>query len=586
MFEQEKYQQAAEKALAFILRQMDGNRYTLFPRLEQTYPAEYTKRIYATVEMPADAVVRFPNYCWCDRFYGPDYTGVCSGHHQNTGEARLHLGLEISTTTDQKYRSAVCFLHEDGTWRSETYYKEIDYDHQSIHWYKKDKLLNESGSNGVKSFALKYYKWVDELGSEIDLDHLPTTQSTWPEGKTGLVTYTVRPVLLDDEAVDDAVPEYPEYEAVQYNFSDVEYKTCTAPILYDGPVTAKDLPAAPPQLPALPEPYIRDAIVQPGADENEVLLTWITNFEDACTLECAGSTQQVTGRSVAAGYFTYHAALPVKPGASYTYTIRGKNAGLTKQFTCPDSSTYLVCGDPQIIAADSAAVWYRVQDILPEPPALILSLGDQVDAITDAALRKVQYHLFTSKHRVPIATVRGNHDRNEHYLAHYGTPNGESGNYWFLHGSTLFIAINSNTVDPSAHKAFIRAALKKPHTWAVLLMHHSLYSTSTRALVPNTTALRSGLTDFLVKETDIDLILSGHEHFFCRTDKPGKLFVCCPTCTGSKYYEADNKGAAWAQVTIDKKAPGYLVLQTSDTALTLKTYDLENTLLDSCTVTK
>ena len=39
-------------------------------------------------------------------------------------------------------------------------------------------------------------------------------------------------------------------------------------------------------------------------------------------------------------------------------------------------------------------------------------------------------------------------------------------------------------------------------------------------------------------------------------------------------------------MTIDKKAPGYLVLQTSDTALTLKTYDLENTLLDSCTVTK
>ena len=88
------------------------------------------------------------------------------------------------------------------------------------------------------------------------------------------------------------------------------------------------------------------------------------------------------------------------------------------------------------------------------------------------------------------------------------------------------------------------------------------------------------------KLEDIDLILSGHEHFFCRTDKPGKLFVCCPTCTGSKYYEADNKGAAWAQVTIDKKTPGYLVLQTSDTALTLKTYDLENTLLDSCTVTK
>ena len=87
-------------------------------------------------------------------------------------------------------------------------------------------------------------------------------------------------------------------------------------------------------------------------------------------------------------------------------------------------------------------------------------------------------------------------------------------------------------------------------------------------------------------QTDIDLVLAGHEHFLCRTDYPGKLFFTCPTCTGSKYYSADNTDVEWAQVTIDTKVPKYTVMDVTGTALTLSTYDLEGNLIDICTVMK
>ena len=68
--------------------------------------------------------------------------------------------------------------------------------------------------------------------------------------------------------------------------------------------------------------------------------------------------------------------------------------------------------------------------------------------------------------------------------------------------------------------------------------------------------------------------------------KPGKLFFTCPTCTGSKYYTADNKDVEWSQVTIDTKVPKYTVMDVSETTLVLTTYDLSGNMVDLCSVTK
>ena len=198
--------------------------------------------------MPKDAKVNYPNYIYCDDFYDEKYVGVCSGKHQNTYPATKNLAVEVTTHTDQKYKSGICPLHNDGTWKTETYYRETDFygvdglETKSItYWYRQDKIINEGGSNGIKGFYLKYYKWLDDEGKEIDVDNLPgsVTKRLAPvpiDPDTGkpmtehfmyAKTYTLRPVLLDDTIIDDALPRYADYDTSLYVFADVEYLTET-----------------------------------------------------------------------------------------------------------------------------------------------------------------------------------------------------------------------------------------------------------------------------------------------------------------------------------------------------------------------
>ncbi|MCD8331757.1 MAG: hypothetical protein LUB63_04385 [Oscillospiraceae bacterium] len=126
VFQDEKYQQAAEKALAFLKAQMDAGKFEVQPLFKEDYTEEYASRVFGTVEMPESATINYPMYICCDQFYDETYSGVCSGKHQNTGDAAKYLGVEVTTWLDMKYRSAICALHDDGTWRTETYYKETD----------------------------------------------------------------------------------------------------------------------------------------------------------------------------------------------------------------------------------------------------------------------------------------------------------------------------------------------------------------------------------------------------------------------------------------------------------------------------
>lgn len=597
IFSDEKYKTASEKAISFIKRQLNVNNYNLFPTLDEQYADSHTGRVIGHVDMPGNAKVNYPNYICCDKFYDEKYVGVCSGKHQNTAPATKNLGVEITTHTDQKYRSNICALHDDGTWHSEMYYKETDYygidgevTKTITYWYRKDVVINEGQSNGIKGFTLKYYKWLDEDGTELDVDNLPDTVV---EGEDVVgakfmyaKTYTLKPKLLDDTIIDDALPRYADYDVTLYIYADVEYLTLSQNIVYDGDIQLNNLPSNPPELSAEPTPFIKDAFVQPYVTNDELIISWITNFTDSCELTFNGQTQTVTARSVVPGYQTYNAVVNAPIDSSYSYTISGKGINVTKEFQYHNNNRYLLAGDPQIIASDSAEMWYRVQNILNPLPTLIISMGDQVDAITDSLLRTEQYTMFTAQHSVPVATVRGNHDKTVDYLGHYGIPNADGANHYFVHNNVLFIAIDTNSRDCEAHKTFIKKALdSSSYKWAVLLMHHSLYSTSQAAKTEHVTALRDGLTDFIVNQTDISLVLAGHEHFLARTTYPGKLFYTVPTCTGSKYNPADYLEAEWNELTNDEKIQMYTVMDVSDDEIILSTYDINNNLIDTCSVT-
>jgi hypothetical protein len=103
------------------------------------------------------------------------------------------------------------------------------------------------------------------------------------------------------------------------------------------------LPENPIILPEEPVPFIRDAIVQPYTSEGKVIITWITNFTDACTITVNGNSQQVSCEDIVDGYYTFHAVVEAPLGGEYFYTIEGKNGvTLTKSFAMPDNMRFLI----------------------------------------------------------------------------------------------------------------------------------------------------------------------------------------------------------------------------------------------------
>ncbi|MCD7927357.1 MAG: metallophosphoesterase [Oscillospiraceae bacterium] len=605
-FQDEKYQTAAENALAFLKAQMDAGDFPVQPLFKTNYDEDYTGRVFGTVEMPEDATITYPMYICCDQFYDESYSGVCSGKHQNTGDAAKYLGVEVTTWLDMKYRSAICALHDDGTWRTEVYYKETDYygtDEDTItrtvtYWYRKDVELNTNGKNGIKGFTLKYYDWLDEDGTVVDVDNLPDTVTTGEkvDGATFQYakTYTLKPQLRDDTVLDSALPYYADYDAELSILADVEYwipaeQGGQAAIYYDGDITLDDLQADPPELPQEPEAWIENLIAQPGSQEGELLLTWTSNFPEDCTLTFNGEEQTVSPSVLASGYRTYHATVEAPLGSSYDFTVEGNDCTATGAVDCPDSTVFLLAGDPQLIDEDDAENWYTVEALAGTLGAAeIVCLGDMTDAIVDTTLQETQYRLLAANQTVPVAAIRGNHDKDAHFFGHYGLPNADGGSvadFWYTFNGVLFIALDTNSTDCDYHISVMEQALEQEHDWAVLLTHHSLYSTSQACMTTKVTALREGLTDFILS-SDIDFVIAGHEHFFCRTDYPGKLFLTTGTCTGCKYCSADYTDAAWSQVTVDTHVPMYTVMTVADSEVTLETYNLSGDLLDSCTVEK
>ena len=605
------YEQSAQKCLAFIKSQLNVNNYTVFPRFNQDYDEYYTGPVSGTVKMPADAEVTFPNYIYCDRFYDETYSGVCSGKHQNTGTARVNLGVEVATLTDGRHVSCVCPLHEDGTWRTERYYRTTEiYGIDGVetkrvtYWYKDDVEINTSGSNGLKEFELKYYAWIDDNGDFIDVDNLPPTvhEGEDPEPPTDLpegeepprsvlmrtVTYTLRPTLLDDTAIDNAIPIYQDYEANFFVYADVEYLSQTTNILYDEQVLSSDLPSNPPTLPDKPTPWIRDIIFSPASSTDTLSVSWISNFDGPCTISINGSSKTVSPSSITKGYMTYKATVRVERGSRYSYTISGSGVSETGTINYPKTNLYRIMGDPQLIDEASAQNWYAMQNVgspAGVEPTLILSMGDQIDSIGNATLRNAQYTMFTKNQTVPIMVNRGNHDNNDAFLAHFNLPNAEEADYYFIHNGVLFVLIDTNHKDYDKHKRIIEEGLASgPYDWAVLITHHSLYSSGKRATSDGVLELRKALNDFIVSKP-FDIVLSGHDHIYCRTSKPGKLFVTAPSSTGSKYYEIVD-GLPWTEVSMKLTKPACIDMEVTSTSLNFSVINMEGKIIDEFEVTK
>ena len=85
-------------------------------------------------------------------------------------------------------------------------------------------------------------------------------------------------------------------------------------------------------------------------------------------------------------------------------------------------------------------------------------------------------------------------------------------------------------------------------------------------------------------ELDVDLVLSGHDHIYSRTNMDGgnkvekgngTYYVVGGCSSGSKYYGADVNGRPWTDVVYDDDNPVFSILKTVDHQLCFEAYAME-----------
>ncbi len=380
-----------------------------------------------------------------------------------------------------------------------------------------------------------------------------------------------------------------------------------------------------------------DVNIAVGSDETERNITWYANVEGTGTLYLAKESDLVNGAmpdsaavysatgiasTTKDGYCYYQVSVTgLESGTTYAYQlVNGETAGEVYTFTTgadDGSFTFALVGDPQIGAGSTASDIEGWEDTLTyisenmTDAEFILSVGDQVNT----ANNETEYSGFLSTvlSSMTLATVIGNHDSSSvAYSEHFDITNAsEYGStaagtdYYFVYENVLFLVLNSNNSSAAEHQAFMKQAIAEAEAeydidWKVVTFHHSVYSVASHATEDSILSLRNSLVPIFT-ELDIDVVLMGHDHVYCRTymmdglevmddasiyddesyssitDPSGILYVTVNSASGSKYYNIqENVDFEYAAVMNQDKERNVSQVTVTETSFTITTYAIEN----------
>lgn len=314
-------------------------------------------------------------------------------------------------------------------------------------------------------------------------------------------------------------------------------------------------------------------LVTPGKNENALNFTWFSyaaneklEYRPAGASDDSVSVRSSVSVSIGSGFKHTVKLADLQPGKyTYTFTTNGKMSA-EKEFTVADTSdgyTVMYCSDPQLgrsgkknsdtsVANDGYGWEKTVVEAVNKGAGLIVSGGDQINE----GLSQKQMNVLLSADKldsIPFAGAPGNHDFYSPLYSRYFSEMGENGagnDRYFLHGETLFIIIDALNMSGAAHEATINNAVSAypDAKWRIAVLHMSAYSPdedeasnklATRALTP------------LFEKYQMDLVLSGHDHFYSRTapTKNGK-----PADGGTVYLQAGSaSGGKCGHMSVDGK---------------------------------
>ena len=382
-----------------------------------------------------------------------------------------------------------------------------------------------------------------------------------------------------------------------------------------------------------------------GADESQMNVTWYARASEPGAVLLAKASDLVGGelpqeaRSFPShcteandpGYYSHKTTLTgLESGTDYVYVlVNGELRSPMYSFTTASEGdfSFMLLGDPQLggsknLEKDTAG-WAQTLERIRESfsdTAFLLTAGDHVNSKDDEEqFDALLHHEFLSS--IPFANVIGNHESaSDTFAQHFFRPNESTeygvkdagGDAYFLYHGVLFFLINSNDRDTGEHRAFMEEVLAKHPdvTWKIVAMHHSLYTVANHAEDSKILSRREELVP-LFQELDIDLVLMGHDHVYCRTyvmkgfkpvtdrdlydtrdytavsDPDGVVYLTANSSSGSKTYSPEEVAYPYSAAQHQYKGGEITNIHVTDNSLQLSTYLAETMeLLDSFTIRK
>ncbi len=351
--------------------------------------------------------------------------------------------------------------------------------------------------------------------------------------------------------------------------------------------------------------------VSVGAAQGELRFAWLSSEADTdVSFKISGKNDMTDSKTIAVstekcdGYNSNKVTVSgLEEGKTYyySYTENGVWSNPEKITVQPDENfTVLFVSDAQIgrsreeterevLIRDTCGWDYTVNKMLAEYPdaAFAISAGDQFQS--PDSIPQMKAYLAPEKLRsLPVANTIGNHDDGASlYGDIFNNPNevnellaDEAGTgYFYTYGDVLFITLNSNNNFMFDTAKVIRKAVNTyPDVkWRVVTMHHNPYSAS---LSDDDFSEERLYFSSLIDCYDIDLVLSGHDHFYSRTAvmnggekaDEGTVYVQSSSASGSNYDPLPETLPDYTVTAFDVRVPTYTAFTFTDNAIIGTTY--------------
>ncbi len=347
----------------------------------------------------------------------------------------------------------------------------------------------------------------------------------------------------------------------------------------------------------------------PGEDENDRVFTWFSeDFNNTFTYSNGTSKFTLTPQSTITLHGVLHTVRlsDLTDGSyKYTYTADGVTYDGTFSVKTKDKTfTAMFCADPQLgrsgdnsekAVQDDTYGWERTLRSAERNGAeLILSAGDQVND----GYSLMQYNALFSPDtfgNIPFAPTAGNHDFYSPLFSLYFSDTGTDSlgnNYYFSYGNAVFIVLDSNNIITPIHKKTINDAISAypDAVWRVIMLHHGAYSSNADEF---TNMICAGTLKSTFDEYDIDLVLSGHNHFYSRTypiyqggiSSIGTVYFEAGSASGSKCSSFDTSEDELIVHSVDLKEASYSLLTFGEDTIEVNSYLTDSgEIFDSFTV--